>query len=202
MNNYLRLQTKTINPNAAWFKSGSFTTTKVIEMKSDKWIGGLIFIISAIMYYNSSRLHKPLFSSDSLGADFFPKLVFASLGLLGIILSVSAINVEKRQRVNAQEGEAVGGKGKHTSPSLSTFLEQYRSVLITIVSFIAYIVMMFYLGYIVSTLIFLPALMLFLGPGTRKSYKHIIAITLGGSLGIYFLFEKMIKIFLPAGIFF
>jgi hypothetical protein len=58
---------------------------------------------------------------------------------------------------------------------------------------------MYYLGYPIATLIFLPVIMWVLGPRNKKSVVVIILTTLGVTFIIYYSFLKLLNVFLPEG---
>ena len=58
---------------------------------------------------------------------------------------------------------------------------------------------MYYLGYPIATLIFMPVFMWILGPRTKKAALVTVLTTLGVTFIIYYSFLKLLSVFLPEG---
>ena len=66
-------------------------------MKADKIIGGMLIAFSAIMYYAADKLPEGTFGT--LGAGFFPKILFILLAVSGISLTAGAFIQEKKNQI-------------------------------------------------------------------------------------------------------
>lgn len=62
--------------------------------------------------------------------------------------------------------------------------------------------LMYYAGYLISTAFFMLVLMWILGPRTKRSGVVIVATSFAVTYGIYFSFLKLLKVFLPSGVWF
>ena len=165
------------------------------HMKQDKVIGLLLIAFAAVMYYQTTQLPPALFGD--VGAAYVPKIWFSILGICGVSLMVSGFGRDRKNRAsNSDEDEvAVDRLGVR----MKEFLIHYRFVFAGFIIFFLYILLMKYIGYLYSTLLFMPVLMWVLGPKTGKS-AAIIALTSVGVTGIiYFGFVKVLKVFLPSG---
>ncbi|MBT8365287.1 MAG: tripartite tricarboxylate transporter TctB family protein [Deltaproteobacteria bacterium] len=79
------------------------------------------------------------------------------------------------------------------------FFNYYRYVILGFLAFFGYVVLMYYFGYPISTLIFMPVLMWVLGPRNKKAALVITVTTLGVTFVIYYSFLKLLRVFLPEG---
>lgn len=162
-------------------------------MKSDKAIGMILIVFSAFMYYQAENLPPAKFGA--LGADFFPKILFVLLAVFGAALSISRFVQERKKPAAVAKDVQI----EKTADRLLAGLAYYKFVIIGFVAFFFYIVLMHYLGYLISTLIFMPGLMFILGPRTKSAYISIFAVTLGLTLFLYYAFVHLLKVFLPEG---
>ena len=162
-------------------------------MKQDKVIGIILIVFSALMYYQTTILPPPLFGD--VGAAFVPKIWFTILGICGVSLTVAGFIRDRKNRAPGTDEVALD----HFGARMKEFFIHYRFVFAGFIIFFLYILLMKYVGYLYSTLLFMPVLMWVLGPKTGKSVV-IIALTSVGVTGIiYFGFVKVLKVFLPSG---
>lgn len=164
-------------------------------MKKDQIIGLLLMAFAIFMYYQASQLPPAMFGA--LGADIFPKLLFVLLGLFGAALVLQTTVMARRE---AAQARAAGETDPAPpSPGLKKWLAYYQYVVIGFASFCLYVVLMYYLGYTIATLIFMPLLMWILGPRTRKALVTIIIVSLALTFGMQYGFANVLKVFLPSG---
>jgi hypothetical protein len=162
-------------------------------MKQDKVIGIILIVFAAIMYHQTTMLPPALFGD--VGAAFVPKIWFTSLGICGVSLTVTGFVRDRKRKASGADQVAAD----HTREGIKEFLIYYRFVFSGFIIFFFYILLMKYIGYLYSTLLFMPILMWVLGPRTGKSVG-IIALTSIGVTGIiYFGFVKVLRVFLPSG---
>ncbi|HIJ55652.1 MAG TPA: tripartite tricarboxylate transporter TctB family protein [Deltaproteobacteria bacterium] len=162
-------------------------------MKQDKVIGIILVVFSAFMYYQAIHLPPPLFGD--VGAAFVPKIWFSILGISGVSLIVTGFIRDRKNRASGRDEVAVA----HFGERFKGFLIHYRFVLSGFIIFFLYIFLMKYIGYLYSTLLFMPAMMWVLGPKTGKSAAVAALTTLGVTGIIYWGFVKVLKVFLPTG---
>ena len=115
-------------------------------MKADKVIGIILIAFSAIMYYQANHLPPPLFGD--VGAAFVPKIWFAILGFCGAVLTVTGIVKDRKSRVSGTDKVAEVGFQKSTI----AFFTHYKYVISGFIIFFAFISLMNYIGYFVSSL--------------------------------------------------
>ena len=166
-------------------------------MKEDKVIGLILIAFSAFMYVQADRLPPALFGS--LGADFVPKILFIILAICGAALIVQSLIRERKAKVSAADSKLENGGGEGLLSTTRALLRYYQYVIFGFLAFLAYVILMYYLGYPIATLIFLPVIMWVLGPRNKKSVLVIILTTLGVTFIIYYSFLKFLKVFLPEG---
>ena len=156
-------------------------------MKQDKVLGLILLLFSAFMYYQAEQLPEAMFGA--LGADVFPKLLFILLALGGLGLIIQAF---RKERKLAREGRKLE---KKPGPGLA----HYKNVIIGFGFFLVYVALMYYVGYVIAALVFLPGFMWILGPKTKKSALIIGAVTLGLTFSLQYLFLNLLKVYLPEG---
>jgi len=167
-------------------------------MKEDRWIGLILIGFSLFMYLQTLEFPAAMFGT--LGAGFFPRLLFVLLGLVGALLSIGGWIRDRREK----QGERINGRGAK-GPSGNRIARVWRDhsqVILSFVMVFVYIAGMHYLGYLMATLFFMLALMWFLGPRRRKEIPMILAVSCGMTFIIYFSFLKLLQIFLPEGVLF
>ena len=166
-------------------------------MKADKVIGLILVAFSIFMYIQADRLPPALFGT--LGAGFVPKILFIILAGCGAILTIQCLIRERKARASETElpSEETGPEGPRFK--ISEFLKYYQYVIFGFFAFLAYVVLMYYLGYPIATLIFMPVFMWVLGPRDKKAALVTALTTLGVTFVIYYSFLKLLRVFLPEG---
>ncbi len=76
----------------------------------------------------------------------------------------------------------------------------YRHVLLTLLFIALYIAGLSFLGFLISTVLFLCAQMLLLAPQDKRKPVHIIAVSLVCTGIIYYLFQYTFHVTLPSGL--
>lgn len=166
-------------------------------MKADKVIGLILIAFSIFMYVKADRLPPALFGT--LGAGFVPKILFIILAGCGAVLTIQCLIRERKIKaagveLGEDEGEPVASPFK-----VKEFLKYYQYVILGFIAFLAYVILMYYLGYPIATLIFMPVLMWVLGPRNKKAALITVLTTLGVTFIIYYSFLKLLRVFLPEG---
>lgn len=138
------------------------------------FIVGLVFLVISILGYYYAHVYISNDTSSGLPPEFYPKSLF-------IILGASAIGLMYK-----------GYKRTDKKP-----LPKYnwRMIAITIALLFGYSILFEYIGFIISTIIFMVAFMIALGE--RKPIT-IIASSLITTFTIYLLFTKAFMIIIPA----
>lgn len=150
---------------------------------------GLFFMaISAIMIIMAKMLPKSMVMD--IGPDFMPTVIGAVTFILATILLV--LNVKNR-KLRVLEAKAEGAEDC-----------DYKRVLSSAILILVYVFILKPIGFIVSTLLYLPLQMLVLAPKegrTKKSLIQLLIVDAVFTLVVFFLFRYGFKIVLPAGIF-
>jgi len=116
---------------------------------------------------------------NTLSSSFMPWVLVISLELLAILLLLknSIKGTDELGDVHVTGKESVG------------------IITITVIVF-AYVKVMKYFGFLISTPLFIAGLMVL--SGSRK-WKEIILVSIIASFGIYFFFYKLFRVVLPPG---
>ncbi|MFH1758591.1 MAG: tripartite tricarboxylate transporter TctB family protein [Pseudomonadota bacterium] len=167
-------------------------------MKEDKFIGVILILCGAFMY--TQTLDFPAAVFGTMGAGFFPKILFTLLALSGVALTVGGWI---RDRNKAKEmAERQKAAGMESWKIFKASLKDHSLVIISFFFVFGYILFMEYFGYLIATLLFMLTLMWFLAPKERKRIPMIIIVSCAMTFIIYFSFQELLQIFLPEGIFF
>lgn len=156
-------------------------------MKADRYIGLILVVFSVFMYVQTFKFPPAMLGT--LGAGFFPKILFTLLAGAGISLVLSSFM--RKERSLATDGA-----------SLKTILQTHSRVIWSFVLIFFYIIAMYYFGYLWATLGFTISLMWLLGPRKIKNLPLIIIVSCGMTFIIYYSFLKLLQIFLPEGVVF
>lgn len=162
-------------------------------MRADLIISALFTIFGALMYAEALTLPKGLFGT--LGPGFFPKIILLPFTILCGILTIRLFFKWLRTRTRHAE--------KSDDEKLSWF-KRYRFVIIGFVLFFLYLVGLKWIGFIISTLIFMPVLMWSLAPPQRNwgTVRVVAFTTLLLTFGLYSAFTYAFQVMLPPGILF
>ena len=166
-------------------------------MKEDKVIGLILIFFSVFMYVQADRLPPALFGT--LGAGFVPKILFIILTICGAVLIAQSLARERKTKASGTDSKKAVSDRKGLLIQTKEFLGNYQYVIFGFMAFLAYVLLMYYLGYTIATLIFLPVIMWILGPRDKKSVVVITLTTLGVTFIIYYSFLKFLRVFLPEG---
>ncbi|MEA5011446.1 MAG: tripartite tricarboxylate transporter TctB family protein [Angelakisella sp.] len=152
---------------------------------------GIFFLLFAgFLYWQSFQIKMS--TSDSLGPQFFPRLVVVLMVILAAIVILKAVATIKKENTTPASAEAAKGFSWNIP------------MLLTIGLLVSYFLLIKSVGYIVLTAIYLFCQMFILLPkGAIKNVKYlaiVIATSIIVPTGIYMLFYKVFMIFLPAGI--
>ena len=146
---------------------------------------GLLFLGFAVVFYVLTYYFQGqeiLEQATDVGPTFLPRILLAALGIQAVCLI--AYSMVRKRKPSAE--------GHDLKP-----LWQARPVLM-FATFFVYTYLATILGYVVSTLAFL-ILSLFL-LGVRKIWQ-LVVIPPAITLAVYYLFEKVLGVWLPSGIF-
>jgi hypothetical protein len=148
-------------------------------------VGIFFLILSIIIFFQTGSL--PDSSYEPLGPAGFPKIIVLAMGILSVFLIV-----KKLKSMNLSQAGI----------DFKKLFKDYKLIIITLINFLFYILIMKYIGFRISTFIFVFITQLFLGPRKEKKYFLIISIAIVISLGSYYFFQNYLGVIFPAGIFF
>lgn len=146
----------------------------------------IFFIILSVYMYISSLGFKSGFTRGSVGADGFPKIIAVAILVLAVI---NLIRTLKKKKITFEFAK-------------DKFLEKYKPVLMILLMFAIYVFSMKYIGFIITTILFMFSTQWYLSDRSKKNIPKIIILTLFISLGAYFFFTSYLTVVFPAGIFF
>ncbi len=127
---------------------------------------------------------------EPLGSGTFPRIVLGSLLVLNVLTIVTKAG-QARAEIRARGAE-------FTKIAFDT-LRASSLVIATFVAFGVFLLAIGYLGFTLSSFIFLIVVQLMLGPINRRSLVISFVIAAVTSLGLDYLFETYFNVFLPEG---
>ncbi len=151
-------------------------------------VGVFFMALSAIMMVMAQMLPKS--KVMEIGPDFMPMVIGAITFVLALILTV--LNVKNMKLRAAELAEAAIDEC------------DYKRVLLSALLVLIYVFVLQPVGFIVSTLVYLPLQMLVLSPDDQRGKKQIIQLLIIDvifTMIVFFLFRYGFKIVLRAGIF-
>ena len=142
----------------------------------DVWIGIVLMIFSVWFWILSGSFPEE--------AQLFPRFFLAANCLLSVLLVINTIRHNRKG--DGETGGAVNWK------ELAAIIEAYLIIMV-------YVLCIDFIGFFVSTSVFLVGFMVFLN--VRKPLT-LICVTAGMDLFLYLLFTVGLKLNLPAGLLF
>lgn len=155
-----------------------------VLVREDKYIGIILVIFSVFMYTQTFKFPPAMLGT--LGAGFFPKILFTLLGLAGVGLIIGSLFQNKKRPLKTF--------------SLKLAWQTHSLVILSFLLVGIYIVAMHYFGFLWATLGFMISLMWLLGPKKIRTLPLIMIISGGLTFVIYYTFLKLLQIFLPEGL--
>jgi putative tricarboxylic transport membrane protein len=143
---------------------------------SDRWSSSLWLIFSILICIESYRLGIGSFHAP--GTGFFPFWVGTVFGALSLLLLVLTF---------VREGKRVGISEK----------VRWGSIILVLASLFIYAVVLEKIGFVVSTLLFIGALLMII---ERKKWLIVAIIAILSTLAFYIVFQVWLQSNLPKGI--
>lgn len=160
---------------------------KELYRKYQELIIGTVVGICAIAYLIGSTFIKRT-TFVALGAEFMPEIYGFFMLFLSACQIVTGIRVLKKYDSNKKE-EDEGAKTDN------------KNVILTFALIIAYVVIMNFVGFIISSMIFLFLLSILLTPGyDERNYRNYVAFSVTLPIITYYVFHNVMNIALPSGI--
>lgn len=149
-------------------------------------IATLIFLFVLIYLFDVSNLN---YQQDTL---MVKPILWIMMVLYPIVIWQEWRSAKKQ---NAEKKETGNEKAESEEDDTSTRLS--KKVILFMVFTFAYLILMNYIGFIISTIIYMPALMWVFG---TKSKKMLIALPIATAFLLFFLFNNLLGIPLPQGV--
>lgn len=147
---------------------------------------GIIFATVAILYLIGSVFIKKN-EAVVIGAEFMPRIYGFILLAVSCVEILHGISVAKTYKGDTSEKEE----------------KDMKNVVITMISIILYIVLMQYVGFIITSIVLLFVLCNLLTPNdTKKKYVVYAVFSIVLPIAVYILFKKYMNVSLPLGVFF
>lgn len=150
---------------------------------------GFVFLVSAFYFIYALFFIESHSVRGVPDSAFIPKIVGCCMLALSGVLLVSSVRADRQGESDAQA---------------ATEKKEFLNVLGTAAILLAYILLVEPLGFLPATGLYLFAQFLYLTDSAKlrqpKTYAVYLAIALGVSAAIYFLFLKAFHLILPAGI--
>ena len=163
---------------------------RFLQLYQNIVIGVIVIAFSVAMLFNSATIRIDKFSSSPVdNAAFLPRLVFGILIVVGIVLVIMGIQDIKKNREKLLEGEALEKASRETLRSLGALL-----------MLAAYILCFKPVGFIISSIVYLIAMMFYMTKKQDRKPILFIIISVVMTLVVYFCFKQFLYIYLPAGI--
>lgn len=143
---------------------------KLKNMHTDVWIGGVLIALSVVFYVMAGQFSNP-------DAATWPKAILIGILILSAMLVVHGLKLTQ-QKMDQSLVFSGGLKGS----------------MLSLLAIVLYAVLMSFTGYFVSTAIFLPLGMFFLG---QRNWKAILGVTVGLELFVYVLFVVQLQLRMP-----
>lgn len=159
-----------------------------IKKYGDMIVGGFFMILSAGMMIMAKMLPKSTIMD--IGPDFMPMCI----GLVTFVLAAALafLNI-KNLKMRTAEAE------KMEKEELD-----YKRMLTSFMLILVYVYLLQPVGFIVTTILYLPLQMYVLAPDEKKTKKDMVQLAVTSvifTFVVFFLFRYGFKIILPAGIF-
>lgn len=159
-----------------------------IKKYGDIIVGVFFMLLSAAMLVMAKMLPKS--TVMDIGPDFIPMCI----GVMTFVLAAALVFLNiKNMKIYVAQAEAEGPEKA-----------DYKRVLTSFIIILVYVFVLKSVGFIISTLVYLPVQMFILAPEERRGKKNVIQLLLTDVLFtfvVFFLFRYGFKIVLPAGIF-
>ena len=131
----------------------------------------------------------PKTNYDSLGAEVWPRFVIAAVSFFSLIYLIESIFDKESPRVGAHGG-VVG------------FIKKYSNAILCYVLFGLFVVLLPYIGMLLSGWMFVFLMLTVIGKRTAKSAFIHLVISVTAVAGLWTLFTFGLQVMLPEGVIF
>ncbi|WP_018923009.1 tripartite tricarboxylate transporter TctB family protein [Salsuginibacillus kocurii] len=156
-------------------------------MKNKEQLAALIVLaVAGIFYYFTFNI--PAREEDGLGPTFFPRLLLIMIGALAILSLIRSFVTPTKEMKKEEETAEQKKRGK--------------SVWIIFVLFGVFILLVDFLGFTLSAVLFIIAVYLLIGPSQSwKRSARTLGILIVILFVLQFVFQNILEVPLPSGIF-
>lgn len=136
-----------------------------------------IVVIGIGIFFITNTLEFPELTLEPMGPAFMPRLYSILLIFLGLILAIKALREKKNQENTSVENNM-------------------KYVLLSMLIVLIYVLLIPYLGFYVSTLVFCFVFLVF----SKVNNKVVLILVPIGTISlIYIFFDKILKVAIPLG---
>jgi len=154
--------------------------------RADAAVGGLILGLAGLLLWQTGRIPQPRFIP--IGPAFYPRVVLGILALLAAGLVIQALLDAGPARARATPAAATRPRGRG------------RLVALCFALFGLYTAALPWLGYRLSTGLFVAAMQWSLGPRTLRSVAGALGVGTATALVTYVVFQLYLQVLLPRGV--
>ncbi|SFB10885.1 Tripartite tricarboxylate transporter TctB family protein [Lentibacillus halodurans] len=159
----------------------------MIKAKRDLLNAAAILVFCGFAYYGSS-----LITEKNLGkteADLFPNIIIGTVAFLGLCLLASSVY------------RMIRGEGSKLNINLQKLFHENKKVILTFVLFGLYVFILGYIGYFLSSVLFLISLYFVLADNRQKLWVVLLGSIILTAI-LYLIFQWALSVFLPTGVLF
>ncbi|MET3696631.1 putative tricarboxylic transport membrane protein [Bacillus oleivorans] len=151
-------------------------------------ISGVVVLAFAVVYtVMAFRLPPPASGSVVIGPSVFPGAIGILLIVTSVILVISGF-LERRQDKAKQA--AKDGSKEEGEP------QDKKKVFLLSLFLLGYVVLFVPLGYLISTALFILSVTMYLD---RKAWIRNVIYSLAFPITVYFVFDRVLSVYLPLG---
>jgi hypothetical protein len=151
---------------------------------ADMISGGSIIIIAVVMLYQTTNI-RALGIMD-FGPELIPRMLSTALLLAGIGIFCTGLSANRGKRANGN--------------SETKDLTDYRRTALTAGLITFYIGALQFIGFIITTVLYLFFQFMVLGGTAKKKMPLYAALAVSFTFGIYYLFYSVFSVLLPPGL--
>jgi len=164
------------------------------KLNKDLFASAFFIVFSIVMYIASNSIIK--LTVSKVGADFVPKLVAIGMLILSVFYLIQSIKKQIRLKHEVDTNASVEKENDTEEKKKISPL----SVLATVGLLVLYIVLLPYIGFLITTTVYLFFQMYLLAAKTERKIPLFVVISIITSVFIYFIFKYVFYLMLPAGI--
>ena len=168
-------------------------------MGRDGYTGLAVLAASLALFWATLGLERhPMVP---VGPAFYPRIVLGVCAVLALVLVVMDVWGRRKLGPRLRGGDDSRGSDGHVVPAKAGIqAPNYALVLVCFAIFTVYVVLLPYLGFRLSTFLFLLAMPMALErPKDRRRWVVMAVVAVVATLAVYYLFEHYLHVLLPRG---